>query len=119
MIEQANYYGFSGERVKGLIFCSRKEEAWELSRKFNERGYRTETLTGDDSPSRREEVISRLTDNENEERQLDYILTVDIFNEGVDIPEINQVIMLRPTQSPVVFIQQLGADLEKVKEKSM
>ena len=117
VIEQANYYGFSGERVKGLIFCSRKEEAWELSRKFNERGYRTEALTGDDSPSRREEVISRLTDNENEERQLDYILTVDIFNEGVDIPEINQVIMLRPTQSPVVFIQQLGRGLRKSEGK--
>ena len=117
VIEQANYYGFSGERVKGLIFCSRKEEAWELSRKFNERGYRTEALTGDDSPSRREEVILRLTDNENEERQLDYILTVDIFNEGVDIPEINQVIMLRPTQSPVVFIQQLGRGLRKSEGK--
>ena len=117
VIEQANYYGFSGERVKGLIFCSRKEEAWELSRKFNERGYRTEALTGDDSPSRREEVISRLTDDENEERQLDYILTVDIFNEGVDIPEINQVIMLRPTQSPVVFIQQLGRGLRKSEGK--
>ena len=117
MIEQANYYGFSGERVKGLIFCSRKEEAWELSRKFNERGYRTEALTGDDSPSRREEIISRLTDDENEERQLDYILTVDIFNEGVDIPEINQVIMLRPTQSPVVFIQQLGRGLRKSEGK--
>ena len=117
VIEQANYYGFSGERVKGLIFCSRKEEAWELSRKFNERGYRMEALTGDDSPSRREEVISRLTDDENEERQLDYILTVDIFNEGVDIPEINQVIMLRPTQSPVVFIQQLGRGLRKSEGK--
>ena len=117
VIEQANYYGFSGERVKGLIFCSRKEEAWELSRKFNERGYRTEALTGDDSPSRREEIISRLTDDENEERQLDYILTVDIFNEGVDIPEINQVIMLRPTQSPVVFIQQLGRGLRKSEGK--
>lgn len=117
VIEQANYYGFSGERVKGLIFCSRKEEAWELSRKFNERGYRTEALTGDDSPSRREEAISRLTDDENAERQLDYILTVDIFNEGVDIPEINQVIMLRPTQSPVVFIQQLGRGLRKSEGK--
>lgn len=117
VIEQANYYGFSGERVKGLIFCRRKEEAWELSRKFNERGYRTAALTGDDSPNRREEIISRLTDDENVERQLDYILTVDIFNEGVDIPEINQVIMLRPTQSPVVFIQQLGRGLRKSEGK--
>ena len=77
----------------------------------------TAALTGDDSPNRREEIISRLTDDENVERQLDYILTVDIFNEGVDIPEINQVIMLRPTQSPVVFIQQLGRGLRKSEGK--
>lgn len=48
---------------------------------------------------------------------LDYIFTVDIFNEGVDIPEINQVILLRPTQSPIVFIQQLGRGLRKAENK--
>ena len=104
VIDKATYYGFSGERVKGLIFCSRKDEAKELSRKFNERGLRTEVLTGEDDQTRRETVIARLTDDEDVDNQLDYIFTVDIFNEGVDIPEINQVIMLRPTQSPVVFL---------------
>lgn len=117
IIEKAKYYGFSGDRVKGLIFCSRKEEARELSGKFNDRGYRTEVLTGEDSQSRREEVIARLTNDEEANHQLDYIFTVDIFNEGVDIPEINQVIMLRPTQSPVVFIQQLGRGLRKQEGK--
>ena len=113
VIEKAQYYGYSGERVKGLIFCSRKDEARELSGKFNKRGYRTEVLTGEDSQEVRECVISRLTDDDHPDKQLDYIFTVDIFNEGVDIPEINQVIMLRPTQSPVVFIQQLGRGLRK------
>lgn len=113
VIDKANYYGFSGDRVKGLIFCSRKDEAKELSKKFNERGLRTEVLTGEDTQERRESVIARLTNDEDGEDQLDYIFTVDIFNEGVDIPEINQVIMLRPTQSPVVFIQQLGRGLRK------
>lgn len=117
VIDKANYYGFSGERVKGLIFCSRKDEAKELSRKFNERGLRTEVLTGEDDQTRRETVIARLTDDEDVDNQLDYIFTVDIFNEGVDIPEINQVIMLRPTQSPVVFIQQLGRGLRKFEGK--
>ena len=117
IIEKAKYYGFSGDRVKGLIFCSRKEEARELSGKLNDRGYRTEVLTGEDSQSRREEVIARLTNDEEANHQLDYIFTVDIFNEGVDIPEINQVIMLRPTQSPVVFIQQLGRGLRKQEGK--
>lgn len=117
VIDKANYYGFSGDRVKGLIFCSRKDEAKELSKKFNERGLRTEVLTGEDTQERRESVIARLTNGEDGEDQLDYIFTVDIFNEGVDIPEINQVIMLRPTQSPVVFIQQLGRGLRKYEGK--
>lgn len=117
VIDKANYYGFSGDRVKGLIFCSRKDEAKELSKKFNERGLRTEVLTGEDAQERRESVIARLTKDEEGEDKLDYIFTVDIFNEGVDIPEINQVIMLRPTQSPVVFIQQLGRGLRKYEGK--
>ena len=117
VIDKANYYGFSGDRVKGLIFCSRKDEAKELSNKFNERGLRTEVLTGEDTQERRESVIARLTNDEDGDDLLDYIFTVDIFNEGVDIPEINQVIMLRPTQSPVVFIQQLGRGLRKYEGK--
>ena len=79
VIDKANYYGFSGDRVKGLIFCSRKDEAKELSKKFNERGLRTEVLTGEDTQERRESVIARLTNDEDGEDQLDYIFTVDIF----------------------------------------
>ncbi len=90
ILEKAEYFGYSGDRVKGLIFCSRKEEARELSRKINLKTkkdgsfYRTEVLTGEDNQARREEVIERLTDDEADER-LDYILTVDIFNEGIVI----------------------------------
>lgn len=118
ILEKAEYFGYSGERVKGLIFCSRKEEARELSRKFNLRYrpdgslYRTAVLTGEDDQKQRERVIAELA-GDNAEGGIDYIFTVDIFNEGVDIPEINQVIMLRPTESPVVFIQQLGRGLRK------
>lgn len=117
IIEKAEYYGFSGERVKGLVFCSRKEEARELSEKFNQCGYRTEALTGEDSQEKREQVIERLAEDKSIDNQLDYIFTVDIFNEGVDVPEINQIIMLRPTESPVIFIQQLGRGLRKYEDK--
>ncbi len=48
---------------------------------------------------------------------LDYIFTVDIFNEGVDIPSVNQVVMLRPTKSSIIFVQQLGRGLRKNKFK--
>lgn len=117
IIERAEYYGYSGDRVKGLIFCSSKNEAQELSAKFNETGkYSTLMLCGDNSQEDREKAIERLV-GESKEDQLDYIFTVDIFNEGVDIPEINQVIMLRPTESPIVFVQQLGRGLRKSEEK--
>lgn len=123
VLEKAEYFGYSGSRVKGLIFCSRKDEAKELSSQFNRRHkkngklYKTEVLTGEDSQERREKVISQLTADEHTEDFIDYIFTVDIFNEGVDIPEINQVIMLRPTESPVIFIQQLGRGLRKYEDK--
>ena len=121
VMEQARYYGHSGNRVKGLIFCSRVEEAKELSKKFNERGWRTIALSGVNSEKERENAIDRLVMdtevNDKGESQLDYILSVDVFSEGVDIVEINQVIMLRPTESPIVFIQQLGRGLRKAKEK--
>ena len=116
IIEQANFYGHSGNRVKGLIFCSRKDEAQELSEKFNKKGFHTVFLSGEDSDDVREEMMDRLTSDERED-VLDYIFTVGIFNEGVDLPEVNQVIMLRPTQSPIVFVQQLGRGLRKSEMK--
>ena len=116
VMNQAEYYGFSGDRVKGLIFCSRIDEAKELSIKFNERGWRTIVLSGENAEEERAEAIERLAGDDCEEA-LDYIISVDIFSEGVDVVEINQVIMLRPTQSPIVFIQQLGRGLRKADTK--
>lgn len=116
VMRHAKYFGYSGDRVKGLIFCSRVDEAKELSRKFNQRGWRTAVLSGADSEDVRASTIERLAGEQNE-NALDYIISVDIFSEGVDVPEINQVIMLRPTQSPIVFIQQLGRGLRKCDNK--
>ena len=116
IIEQTNYYGYSGERVKGLMFCSSKKEAAALSERLNLRGYRTIALSGEDSQEKREDAIDRLVSDTRSD-YLQYILTVDIFNEGVDIPEINQVVLLRPTQSPIVFVQQLGRGLRKAQDK--
>lgn len=116
VMEQAAYYGYSGDRVKGLIFCNRVDEARELSVKFNQRGWRTTVLSGEDSEEARAEAMERLAGDEGEDA-LDYIISVDIFSEGVDIVEVNQVIMLRPTQSPIVFVQQLGRGLRKAEDK--
>lgn len=120
IIEKAEYFSHSGRRIKGLAFCSSIEEAKELSKKFNERGYKTIALSGADSQDAREEAVERLekdfeVDCAND--RLDYIFTVDIFNEGIDIPQVNQILMLRPTESPIIFVQQLGRGLRKADEK--
>ncbi|WP_443659183.1 DUF3427 domain-containing protein [Clostridium algidicarnis] len=116
IIDKINFYGYCGERVKGLIFCSDKKEAHELSDIFNTYGYNTVALTGDNTQNEREIAIQRLEQDEID-NSLDYIFTVDVFNEGVDIPSINQVVMLRPTKSSIIFIQQLGRGLRKDKFK--
>ena len=108
IIDKIELYSYSGNKARGLIFCSRKDEAIELSNLFNQKGYHTVALTSDDSEIKRQNAIDKL-ENDN----LDYIFTVDIFNEGIDIPKINQIIMLRPTQSAIIFVQQLGRGLRK------
>ena len=112
IINAIDDYSYSGDKVHGLIFVSRKTEAQLLSDIFNQKGFRTIALTGEDSESKRAQAIERLEMQECEEA-LDYIFTVDIFNEGVDIPAINQVVMARPTESAIIFIQQLGRGLRK------
>ena len=116
LIEKSEFYGYSGDRRKALVFCSRKKEAKLLADEFNKRGYASVFLSGDDSQEKRLEAIDRLTNDENPDK-LEFIFTVDIFNEGVDIPEINQVLLVRPTESPIIFIQQLGRGLRKYQNK--
>ncbi|WP_431132510.1 DUF3427 domain-containing protein [Psychroserpens mesophilus] len=116
IIEKIEFYGSDNGITRGLIFCSKKAEAKELSEKFNQRGYNTVALTGDNSEEERATAIDKLESN-NLAIKLDYIFTVDIFNEGIDIPKINQVVMIRPTQSAIIFIQQLGRGLRKTYEK--
>ena len=117
IIEQAKFYGSDNGITRGLIFCSRKNEAITLSTLLNLKGYKTIALTGDSSEEERSKAIEKL-ESDNLHEKLDYIFTVDIFNEGIDIPKINQIIMLRPTESAIIFIQQLGRGLRKVDGKS-
>lgn len=112
ILDKLRTYGFP-TGVKGLMFCSRLEEAKELSallneRELNGRRLRTVALTGNSSSEERDAAMKALAAGE-----LDYILTRDIFNEGIDIPEVNQVVMLRNTESSIIFTQQLGRGLRK------
>lgn len=114
LLEKSEFYGYSGDKRKALVFCSRKKEAELLSKEFTKRGFTSVFLSGDDSQESRKEAIDRLSSDND---KLEFIFTVDIFNEGVDIPEINQVLLVRPTESPIIFIQQLGRGLRKYKNK--
>ena len=116
IIEKATLYGCDNGKVRGLIFCSSVDECIQLSKEFNERNYKTVSLTGSNSEEERSDAINRLESDLLTEK-LDYIFTRDIFNEGIDIPSVNQIIMLRPTQSAIVFVQQLGRGLRKTNNK--
>lgn len=108
VLKQLAYYGYCGKQAKGLVFCSRQDEARELAALFTEKGHPAQALTNQDSEKKRQEVVKQL-----EAGDLEYIFTVDLFNEGVDIPALNQIVMLRNTQSSIVFIQQLGRGLRQ------
>ncbi|MCT7650707.1 DEAD/DEAH box helicase [Aliarcobacter butzleri] len=114
IIDKMDFYSNSGNKRKVLGFCVSKEHCNFMSEEFNKKVINSITLTSEDTISKREESIKRL---ENENDSLEVIFTVDIFNEGIDIPSINMVLFLRPTNSPIVFVQQLGRGLRKYKNK--
>lgn len=106
ILKQLRKYVTDMDGVKGLGFCVSKEHARYMSDKFNEAGITSECLTADSDNEFRRSVSKRLSDGE-----LRFIFTVDLFNEGVDIPAINTILFLRPTESLTVFLQQLGRGL--------
>ncbi|MHB1453776.1 MAG: DUF3427 domain-containing protein [Saccharofermentanales bacterium] len=116
ILSKSEFYGCDDGNTRGLVFCNRNEVCKELASKFISLGYRALSLSGENSEEERENAIKRLESDDSNEK-LDYIFTVDIFNEGVDIPRVNQIIMLRPTQSAIIFVQQLGRGLRKRVDK--
>lgn len=112
IIDKIEEYSVRKTDRRGLVFCSRLDEAKELSEQFNRRGYKTVAIDGKSSEAERDDAISRLENGE-----LQYIFSVNILNEGVDIPSINQIVMLRKTESSIVFVQQLGRGLRKASGK--
>jgi superfamily II DNA or RNA helicase len=117
ILQKLELYGTDDGIVRGLVFCSRQEECLYLSDAFNQRGFKTIALTGASSEDERSRAID-LLETDDLDIKLDYIFTVDIFNEGIDIPRVNQIVMLRPTQSAIIFVQQLGRGLRKRPGKS-
>ncbi len=93
--------------VISLAFCVSKEHAKFMSEKFKEAGLKADYLvSGNFNKEYRDNIKSKLLSKE-----INYLFVVDIFNEGVDIPEIDTILFLRPTESLTVFLQQLGRGL--------
>lgn len=101
-------------KLKAIAFCANIAHAIMMAEKFNEVGYNAISLTGRNDLGQRIKAFSDLQDDS---KDLEIICAVDILNEGVDIPQINMVLFLRPTESQTIFLQQLGRGLRKYEGK--
>lgn len=110
------YYCKYGSR-QALGFCCSKEHAREMAREFSSRGIPSVAVFSDASgeyTEKRNVAIQKLKNGE-----IRAIFSVDMFNEGVDITSVDMVMFLRPTESPIVFLQQLGRGLRKCRVKDL
>lgn len=101
------------EEMRALGFCVGIEHARFMARVFNDHGIRAEAVWGDSPKDFRTEALRKLNEGE-----IKILFSVDIFNEGVDVPNVETLLLLRPTESPVLFLQQLGRGLRKAKNKT-
>ena len=116
IFEKIKFYGHDGDKTKCLGFCATVEHAKFMADEFNKKlgeGYAI-ALSSENSVSERQKYLQQLEDDDS---KLQYIFSRDIFNEGIDVQDVNLVLMLRPTQSSIVFTQQLGRGLRKIKGK--
>ena len=116
IFEKINFYGHDGDKTKCLGFCATVEHAKFMAEEFNKKlGLGSAiALSGENSVPERQKYLQQLEDDDT---TLQYIFSRDIFNEGIDVQDVNLVLMLRPTQSSIVFTQQLGRGLRKIKGK--
>ena len=116
ILNKINFYGHDGDKTKCLGFCATVDHAKFMAEEFNKKlgEGRAVALSGENTVLERQKYLQALEDDDTD---LQYIFSRDIFNEGIDVQDINLVLMLRPTQSSIVFTQQLGRGLRKLKGK--
>lgn len=98
--------------MRALGFCVTKAHAQFMAEQFSARGFATDFLTGDDEQPRRKAVLGQLAAG-----KLQIVFSVDVLGEGIDVPDVDTLLLLRPTQSPVLFAQQLGRGLRQTPGK--
>ena len=101
-------------RMRALGFCVSRAHAHFMARFFQEAGLPAVAVDSETREADRDEALRRL-----KAREINAVFAVDLFNEGVDIPEIDTVLMLRPTESATVFLQQLGRGLRRSEGKDV
>lgn len=114
VLNALNKYCPDKEVIRGLGFCCSQEHAQYMSRVFNAVNIPSAHLNSKSHREERREVAQKLRKG-----QLNFIFVVDLYNEGVDLPEVNTILFLRPTESPTVFIQQLGRGLRIHEDKEV
>ena len=100
--------GFDGKKRATVGFCAGVRHAEFMADSLNKRGYVSESVTGKITPSERQKIYAKFS---NPDDPLEWLFVSDVLNEGVDIPEINSILFLRPTESSTLFLQQLGRGL--------
>jgi superfamily II DNA or RNA helicase len=113
VLEQVDHYVDDLGKIKAIGFCVSIEHAEYMARKFNEAGIPSKAVTSSVSSDDRRAILTNFRNG-----SVKVIFAVDIFNEGVDIPDVNTLLMLRPTESATIFIQQLGRGLRKSDNKN-
>jgi superfamily II DNA or RNA helicase len=98
--------------MRALGFCVGVEHARYMARRFNESGVPALAVSSENTSGERDEALRKL-----KTREVNCVFAVDLFNEGVDVPEIDTVLFLRPTESATVFLQQLGRGLRRTNDK--
>ncbi len=113
IVKKIDEYLYDGRSMCALGFCVDKSHARYMKDEFESRGIKSEVILADTPLRERSRILKELREN-----KIEIIFTVDIFNEGIDIPQLNLLLFLRPTESSTIFIQQLGRGLRKHGNKS-
>jgi superfamily II DNA or RNA helicase/HKD family nuclease len=113
LLEELNRKVADYDTLKALVFCVDIKHAKHINELLNSKGLASVVVTSETPGHLREKAIQDL-----KQGVIKALVSVDIFNEGVDIPAVNTVVMLRPTESPLIFLQQLGRGLRKFAGKS-
>ena len=100
--------------MRALGFCVGVQHATYMADVFNDAGIPAAAVSGETSAADRQQALADLR-----ERRLNILFSADVFNEGLDLPDVDTVLLLRPTDSATIFLQQLGRGLRRTREKAV